>query len=113
MLILWFTIGYWHGGAWTFIIGCGLLHWFYIVSGKLMEPLFVKWRAFFHIEKEKKGFILFQRVRTFFLVMIGLVFSEARRFRMPFGCSDGAYRAWDCSCLETACCRAWVWIGQS
>ena len=74
MLILWFTIGYWHGGAWTFIIGCGLLHWFYIVSGKLMEPLFVKWRAFFHIEKEKKGFILFQRVRTFFLVMIGLVF---------------------------------------
>ena len=26
------------------------------------------------IEKEKKGFILFQRVRTFFLVMIGLVF---------------------------------------
>ena len=39
-----------------------------------MEPLFVKWRAFFHIEKEKKGFILFQRVRTFFLVMIGLVF---------------------------------------
>ena len=55
-------------------IGCGLLHWFYIVSGKLMEPLFVKWRAFFHIEKEKKGFILFQRVRTFFLVMIGLVF---------------------------------------
>ena len=74
MLILWFTIGYWHGGAWTFIIGSGLLHWFYIVSGKLMEPLFVKWRAFFHIEKEKKGFILFQRVRTFFLVMIGLVF---------------------------------------
>ena len=44
------------------------------LSGKLMEPLFVKWRAFFHIEKEKKGFILFQRVRTFFLVMIGLVF---------------------------------------
>ena len=74
MLILWFTIGYWHGGAWTFIIGSGLLHWFYIVSGKLMEPLFVKWRAFFHIEKEKKGFILFQRVRTFILVMIGLVF---------------------------------------
>ena len=43
-------------------------------TGKLMEPLFVKWRAFFHIEKDKKGFILFQRVRTFFLVMIGLVF---------------------------------------
>ena len=87
MLILWFTIGYWHGGAWTFIIGCGLLHWFYIVSGKLMEPLFVKWRAFFHIEKEKKGFILFQRVRTFFLVMIGLVFFQKRD---GSGCPSGA-----------------------
>ena len=33
-----------------------------------------KVESLFHIEKEKKGFILFQRVRTFFLVMIGLVF---------------------------------------
>ena len=74
MLILWFTIGYWHGGTWNYIVGSGLLHWFYIVSGELMEPLFVKWRAFFKINVNGKGFILFQRLRTFVLVMIGLVF---------------------------------------
>ena len=74
MFILWFTIGYWHGGTWNFIIASGLLHWFYIVSGELAEPLFVKWRAFFHIDVEKKGLIRFQRLRTFFLVTIGLVF---------------------------------------
>lgn len=74
MFILWFTIGYWHGGTWNYIIGSGLLHWFYIVSGELAEPLFVKMRAFFHINAESRGFILFQRLRTFFLVVFGLVF---------------------------------------
>lgn len=74
MFILWFTIGYWHGGTWNFIIGSGLLHWFYIISGELAEPLFVKWRAFFHIRTESRGFIFFQRLRTFLLVMFGLIF---------------------------------------
>lgn len=74
MFILWFAIGYWHGGTWNYIIGSGLLHWFYIVSGELLEPLFVKMRAFFHVNVESRGFILFQRLRTFFLVVIGLVF---------------------------------------
>lgn len=74
MFLLWFAIGYWHGGTWNFIIGSGLLHWFYIVSGELAEPLFVKWRAFFHIRTESRAFIFFQRLRTFFLVMLGLIF---------------------------------------
>lgn len=74
MFILWFVIGYWHGGTWNYIIGSGLLHWFYIVSGELAEPLFVKMRAFFHVNAEGKGFILFQRLRTFFLVVVGLIF---------------------------------------
>lgn len=74
MFILWFVIGYWHGGTWNYIIGSGLLHWFYIVSGELAEPLFVKMRAFSHVNAEGKGFILFQRLRTFFLVVLGLIF---------------------------------------
>ncbi len=81
MFILWFTIGYWHGGTWNYIIGSGLLHWFYIVSGELMEPLFCKWRAFFHIRTESRGFVLFQRLRTFFLVVLGLMFF--RNARVP------------------------------
>lgn len=74
MFLLWFAIGYWHGGTWNFIIGSGLLHWFYIVSGELAEPLFVKMRAFFHIKVESRGFIFFQRLRTFLLVVLGLIF---------------------------------------
>ncbi|MDO4293875.1 MAG: MBOAT family O-acyltransferase [Eubacteriales bacterium] len=74
MFILWFAIGYWHGGTWNFIIGSGLLHWFYIVSGELLEPQFAKWRAFFGIRAKARGFVFFQRLRTFALVTLGLVF---------------------------------------
>lgn len=74
MFLLWFAIGYWHGGTWNYIIGSGLLHWFYIVSGELMEPVFARWRAFLHIEKEQRWFVWFARLRTFFLVTLGLVF---------------------------------------
>lgn len=77
MFILWFTIGFWHGGAWKYIIGSGILHWFYIVSGELLEPVWVRMRRFFRVKVEGKGFVFFQRIRTFFLVVIGLIFFRA------------------------------------
>ena len=40
MFVLWLTVGIWHGGDWKFVIGSGLLHWFYIV----MEELLMKKR---------------------------------------------------------------------
>jgi len=78
MFILWAVIGYWHGGMMTFVIGSGLLHWFYIVSGELLEPVFKKWKAALHITPEQKWFVYFQRLRTFLLVTAGFVF-----FRSP------------------------------
>ena len=78
MFILWFAIGYWHGGTWNFIIGSGLLHWFYIVSGELLEPFFAKWKAAWHISDDNRLFIFFQRLRTFALVTLGLVFFRSR-----------------------------------
>ena len=62
----------------TFVIGSGLLHWFYIVSGELLEPVFKKMRTALHIKAEQKLFICFQQFRTFLLVTLGFVF-----FRSP------------------------------
>ena len=42
MLILWFTVGIWHGGDWKFVIGSGLLHWFYIVCRVLLAKIYKK-----------------------------------------------------------------------
>ena len=72
MLILWFAVGYWHGGVWKYIIGSGLLHCFYIVSGMLAEPLFEKIRPV--LKADKLPFKIWRVVRTFILVLLGFVF---------------------------------------
>lgn len=77
MAVLWFTVGFWHGGAWKYIIGSGLLHCFYIISGQMLEPVFKKIIGFFKVNTECYSFHLFQTIRTFFLVCIGFVFFRA------------------------------------
>ena len=75
MIILWTAIGYWHGGVWKYIIGSGLLHCFYIVSGMIAEPLFEKIRPV--LKSDKMPYKVFQVFRTFVLVLIGFVFFRA------------------------------------
>lgn len=77
MAVLWFTVGMWHGGAWKYIIGSGLLHCFYIISGQMLEPAFKKLTHVFKVNTECYSFRLFQSLRTFFLVCIGFVFFRA------------------------------------
>lgn len=77
MFILWFTVGIWHGGDWKYIIGSGLLHWFYIVSGELLEPWFTRIMNKLHIKSKSRGMDIFRIIRTFFLVNIGFVFFRA------------------------------------
>jgi hypothetical protein len=33
LFVLWFAVGYWHGGLWNYVIGSGILHFIYIVLG--------------------------------------------------------------------------------
>ncbi len=77
MFILWFTVGLWHGGAWKYIIGSGILHWIYIVLGEALEPAWKKLRKLFHITKETKWFVPIQQIRTFLLVCSGFLFFNA------------------------------------
>ena len=81
MFILWFSTGLWHGGSWNFIIGSGLLHWFYIVGGQVLEPVFKKLTVLFTINTDCFSWHLFQSLRTFFLVCVGFVFFRADSFR--------------------------------
>ena len=74
LLVLWFLIGYWHGGGLNYIIGSGLLHWFYIVSGELLEPIIAKIMDKLKVNRKAKGYILMQRLKVFLLVCSGFVF---------------------------------------
>lgn len=72
LFILWFAVGYWHGGLWNYVIGSGILHFFYIVLGMIFEPVSKKIRP--KIGADKLYFRIFQSVRTFVLMLTGFVF---------------------------------------
>lgn len=77
MFILWLTVGIWHGGDWKFVIGSGLLHWFYIVMEELLEAPCQKVMARLSINSSGKAVNGLRMLRTFFLVCIGDLFFRA------------------------------------
>lgn len=74
LLVVWFWIGYWHGGALHYVIGSGLLHYFYIVSGELLEPHVIALCGKLKINREAGWYVLLRRLKVFFLVCSGFVF---------------------------------------
>jgi len=72
LFVLWFAVGYWHGGLWNYVIGSGILHFIYIVLGMIFEPVSKKIRP--KIGADKLYFRIFQSVRTFILMLTGFVF---------------------------------------
>lgn len=92
LFVSWFLIGFWHGGAWNFIIGVGLFFWTVIVLGELFQPLFQRVIQILKINTDCFSWKLFQSLRTFFIFMIGLSFFRSyggfqeglRIFRMAF-----------------------------
>ncbi len=77
MFVLWFSVGMWHGGAVKYVIGSGLLHWFYIVFGEVSLPFWTMLFGKLHINMKSKFADGVRIVRTFFLVNIGNVFFRA------------------------------------
>lgn len=80
MFLLWFAVGMWHGGAWKFIIGSGLLHWCYIVGGELLTPLWDRMKTLCHMSGDNSFLKGWQQLRTFLLVCAGFVFFRAESF---------------------------------
>ena len=95
MFILWFAVGLWHGGAWKYIIGSGILHWCYIVIGELLEPLWVRMRKWFHITDKTKWFCVFQSFRTFILVCSGFLFFNSAGMMSAFRMYANIVTTWN------------------
>lgn len=71
MFILWFLIGFWHGGAFKFILASGILQFIFIV----IEDIFGL------VKKDGNKFINILRVlRTFILFSLSMVFFRAATF---------------------------------
>lgn len=95
MFILWFSVGIWHGGAWKYVIGSGLLHWFYIVMEELLEEPCAKCMKRFNINPESKIIGAVRIVRTFFLVCIGDLFFRAKNVPIAFCMLKSSVSTWN------------------
>lgn len=77
MLISWFLIGFWHGGAWNYIIGVGLFFGTVIILGEMLEPVFKKLILWLGVNTDCFSWKFWQIVRTFVLFSFGLSFFRA------------------------------------
>ena len=95
MFILWLTVGIWHGGDWKFVIGSGLLHWFYIVMEELLESPCGRLMGRWHIDPKGRGICIVRIFRTFFLVCIGDLFFRAASVGDAFAMLGKAVSVWN------------------
>jgi D-alanyl-lipoteichoic acid acyltransferase DltB (MBOAT superfamily) len=74
--IVFFIIGIWHGAAWKYV-AYGVWQAFFVAQKTLFEDTYEKIAKFFRVDPENRFFILFQMLRTIFLVTLGRYFSTA------------------------------------
>lgn len=84
MLVLWLSMGLWHGSGWKFIIGEGLWFWIVIITGNMCGKSLQKLMRKLHIDPKNILWITFQRLRTFLIFSIGLICFRAADMREVF-----------------------------
>ncbi len=77
MLIMWLCIGIWHGGAYTYVIGSGLLQFIYIFFEDNLASLANKVYQKLHIKTDTFSFKLYQIIRTYLLFSFSMIFFRA------------------------------------
>lgn len=77
MLVMWIVIGIWHGGAYTFILGSGIIPFICIFFEDNLAPLASKINKKLGINEEGFFYHLYQSVRTYLLFSLAMIFFRA------------------------------------
>lgn len=72
LFFVWFCNGIWHGADLKYII-YGLYYYVLMMIGELLMPFFTKTKSKMHIKNDNKIFAVYQIVRTFAIVNIGML----------------------------------------
>lgn len=80
LFFVWFINGLWHGAEIKYIV-YGLYYYVIMMIGLLLEPLFAKLTTALHINRKSKPYFVFQVVRTFLLVNLGMLIFRANSLR--------------------------------
>ena len=91
MLLLWFIAGLWHGGAWKYVWGVGLLQGIYIIVGEIIK------NSRNNKESGEKVVLcrsVLRRLRTFVLISVAFVFFRADSLTKGFVFLGGLFKRW-------------------
>ncbi|MDE7278037.1 MAG: MBOAT family protein, partial [Lachnospiraceae bacterium] len=80
---------------WKYVIGSGLLHWFYIVMEELLEGPCARAMQKLHINAGGRAVAAVRVARTFLLVCIGDLFFRAESVSAAFAMLKGAVTVWN------------------
>lgn len=80
LLAVWLGNGVWHGAAWKYIC-YGLYYYVIMAAGMLLEPLSVRLLELLHLRRESRGWHLWQMLRTFCFVNLGMLIFRADSLR--------------------------------
>lgn len=83
LFIVWFCNGLWHGAAWTYIL-FGMYHFMLIMLGNVFTPLIKDICLKSKINRDSKGYVFLQIVKTTFLVIIGELIFRANSVQSIF-----------------------------
>jgi D-alanyl-lipoteichoic acid acyltransferase DltB (MBOAT superfamily) len=81
LLVLWFSIGFWHGGTWKYIFGAGLFFFAMISLGLALNPLSKKAKKLLRVKPGNIPFRVFQSLRTFALFSFCISFCRMGSFK--------------------------------
>lgn len=76
LLFVWVGMGIWHGAGWKYLV-YGMYYYLLMMLGMLFEPAIAKACKAIHLNREAVPFRLFQILRTFVLVNIGMLLFRA------------------------------------
>lgn len=83
LFFVWFANGFWHGSGWKYIV-YGLYYYVLMMIGMFLEPLSRKIFSSLKISRDSKFFHLFQIIRTFIIVNIGMLIFRADSLKQAF-----------------------------
>ena len=76
LFFVWFANGFWHGAGWKYIV-YGLYYYVLMMIGMFLEPLFRVICGKLKIDRNSKPFGIFQMLRTFVIVNVGMLIFRA------------------------------------
>ena len=80
MFITWSLVGLWHGSAYTFIVGSGILQFVFIFLEETLEPLAIFITDKLRINRESTVYKIYQMIRTYLLFSFAMIFFRASSF---------------------------------